>query len=178
MFKDLNPFVPSERCLRCDGCCRFQQPDTYWQPKITAEEKESASAASRTARGVLKITDRSQGKVPTIAYADYYICHFFNPADNTCGIYHVRPFECQLYPFLLIRERDIFQCGVHLLCPHVQEVHPTEAWFMYLRYLRDFFTRKDVRVFLKRNPGLFGEYPGGESEIELLFTFESLKSPR
>jgi len=133
------------------------------------EEIKAASTHSPASQGVFHITAPRRGKVPTIAHADHYICHFFSPVNNSCGIYHVRPFECQLYPFLLIREKNIYKCGVHLLCPHVSDVRHTEGWPNYLRHLKDFFARKDVRAFLKRNPDLFGEYPDSETEIEYLF---------
>lgn len=167
---ELKQFVPSEICLKCDGCCRFRQQGTCWQPKMSAEER--AAAAARISGGIKSIPPATdpQGSLPLIAYQDIFICNFFSPQHNTCGIYHARPFECRLYPFLLVKSEGQISVGAHLLCPYIQEKKDTPRWEQYVLDLREFFRREDVRAFLGRNPLLAGDYKDGADEIEHLFT--------
>jgi len=111
-----------------------------------------------------------EGTIPTVAYQDFFICHFFNPQLNTCGIYHIRPFECRLYPFLLIKKSQEIAIGVHLLCPYIQEKRDTSDWQQYVAALKQYFTRDDVQAFLLRNPALIGDYKNSRDEIEPIFT--------
>src|ERR1700685_2495848 len=92
----LKQFVPSEVCLKCDGCCRYKSADSIWRPKLGADDRENL-AALITASDVLD----DQDYVKTIQNCGKHFCQFLNQADNTCGIYTKRPFECSFYPFII-----------------------------------------------------------------------------
>ncbi len=168
--------MPSARCLTCDGCCRFREAGTCWQPKITPEEKQQAARVSPGIENALKRVGQKEGALPVVPHEDYFICHFFSPPNNACGIYSARPFECRLYPFLLLRTAAGPRLGVHLLCPHVAEARGTESWTDYLKYLKGFLAGNDTSLFLSRHPELFGAYPSADSEIEVLFSVDINKT--
>jgi len=164
-------FVPSRVCLQCDGCCRFRHVPSPWQPRIAKEEitKTSVPLAVRKLFSPAALSE--EGVIKTVPYEDMHVCHFFNPQHNTCGIYAHRPFECQLYPFLLMREARHVAVCVHLLCPYVYDNKDSKIFGQYVAYLREFFARDDVRAFLQRNPGLVGDYTPYKEEWEPLFRF-------
>ena len=35
----LKQFVPSEVCLKCNGCCRYKQADSVWRPKLGQKDQ-------------------------------------------------------------------------------------------------------------------------------------------
>ncbi len=161
MFKDFKQFVTSSICLKCDGCCRFKEPDSRWRPYISEVEKKSVGQKIFGPSVVFP-----DGKIGTTPCASGFLCHFFNNKDNTCGIYHARPFDCQLYPFLLGKEQDTPVVYVHLNCPYVQEHFGTPVYQEYVEYLKEFFLKKNVRDFLAANPTLLTDYSSYHDELD------------
>ncbi|MCA9401080.1 MAG: YkgJ family cysteine cluster protein [Candidatus Omnitrophica bacterium] len=170
MFTDLKQFLSSQMCLSCDGCCRFDSLNNDWRPKVGAIEadhliqnKKLKAPASRA--GIID----GGGYLPDKACHGLFMCEFFNLEDTTCAIYHHRPFECRLYPFVLTKRLDKNAVSVHLTCPYIMKMKGSSEYDRYVSYLKDYFTRNDLLVFLQENPHLFGEYPGYESELEEVF---------
>ena len=149
----LKQFVPSEVCLKCDGCCRYKEADSAWRPKLGKDE-QAGLAASITAGDVLD----AQGYIKTVQAREGHFCRFLNGANNTCGIYTKRPFECSLYPFILSRTPDAVKVYAHLSCPYVQD-HLSRADFdAYVAYLKEFFHLAETKEFLSRNKAMFHDY--------------------
>ncbi len=170
MIKDFKQFVPSRVCLKCDGCCRFKEEDSRWRPHITPDEKKAAAKPALVDKVFAGHVVSADGRINVTRSGDVCLCHFFNPKDNTCGIYHARPFECQLYPFLLGREKEKAVVYVHLNCPHVQEHWNDGTYKEYTAYLQEFFKREDVLNFLKSNPSLITDYSAFRDELDAVLT--------
>lgn len=173
MIKDFKQFVPSSVCLKCDGCCRFKEADSRWRPYIAESEKREAARPKLVDRVFAKHVVSSDGRINATPCGGGHICHFLNPNDNTCGIYHARPFECQLYPFLLGKEEDRTVLYVHLNCPHIQAHWRTDGYQAYAEYLQGFFSRQDVRDFLEKNPGLISDYSAFRDELDRVFVISA-----
>lgn len=170
MLKDFEQFVPSEVCLKCDGCCRFKEENSLWRPKVSGGEKKHGGLAEEIFSKNLLDHD---GRIKTVScHGGDYQCSFFQAQSNTCGIYRQRPFECQLYPFILTKDKDKKAVDVHLNCPFVQETRNTPAFDRYVEYLQDFFKRRDVVKFLHDNPDSGGDHSHYRSEIQHMFTVE------
>ena len=153
MFK-IKQIVPSGFCLRCDGCCRFSQLDTIWQPHLLNEEQKKLS------KKVYLIPNIQQGN---------FMCVSFNHKTHKCKIYARCPFECQLYPFLISRKGKNIFLAVDLKCPFVQENLKTKKFQEYLQYLTNVFGRTRYKKSLKDNPQLIQNYPGLINLVELKF---------
>ena len=167
MISDMKQFVPSQVCLGCDGCCRFKEEDSAWRPRIAESEKKQISTKPGLAEKIFsKATIAEDGHLKAVACHGLYICNFFNPEHNTCGIYHARPFDCQLYPFVLTKDQEKIAVCVHLNCPYVQEKRKAEEFPRYVDYLKEFFVRAEVKTFLKKNPTLVGDYSPYREELE------------
>jgi Fe-S-cluster containining protein len=161
----LKQFVPSEVCLKCKGCCRYKEADSAWRPKLGASDQVGL-ADLITAGDVLD----TQAYIKTIQVCGEHFCRFLNGADNTCGIYNKRPFECSLYPFILSKTPDAVKVYVHLSCPFVQD-HLSHADFdTYVVYLKEFSHRADIRGFLTDNKAMFHDY--NSYALELLHLFD------
>ncbi len=165
----LKQFVPSEICLRCDGCCRYKQADSAWRPKVGAEDQKDL-AALITGHEALD----EQAYVKTIQACGQHFCRFLNQGDNTCGVYAQRPFECSLYPFILSQGPDSVKLYVHLSCPYVQDHMNHEMFEAYVSYLKEFFGRPGIRQFLSHNKAMFHDYSAYAPELLHLFDLPSL----
>lgn len=142
MFK-LKQFVLSGFCLKCAGCCRFDQEDTIWSPRLLNKEKE------RLGKKIHLIPNPKQGN---------FLCSFLNIQNNKCKTYSFRPFECQLYPFLINRkEEDIF-LAVDLKCPFVKKNLKDPRFKEYTQYLNDFLNSPRQLNILKNNPQIIQVY--------------------
>ncbi|MFZ5801124.1 MAG: YkgJ family cysteine cluster protein [Candidatus Omnitrophota bacterium] len=153
MFR-IRQFVPSKVCLECEVCCRFSEPKGVWLPHTSRKE---AAALNRQTIGIRKF---KQG----------FCCEFFIPKENRCRVYGLRPFDCRIYPFLLHKQKGKLFLAAHLACPFIVENLRAKKFQRYVSYLKKFFRRKDIRIFLKENPHLAQDYSEFQKEILPLFS--------
>jgi len=143
MFK-IKQFVNSKFCLKCRGCCRFNSE--LWIPCLLKQDKQN-----------LKIQAISPAK-----NEDNYRCQFLIQDKNQCRIYNLRPFECQLYPYLLNKQGGSLDLVAHLSCPYLQNNLNSKAFGEYCRNLTRFFKDPEVLNVLKAEWETFRCYPQDE----------------
>ena len=161
----IEQFVPEEFCLKCFGCCRFSEANSVWLPCLLEEE-------------ILELIDRKD--LPAISLSldkrimpvalhgnDSFICPLLNSADNKCKIYATRPFECQLYPFLLSLRNKKVLLTVDLNCPYVKDKINSAEFKEYAQYLTDFFNSPKQLKVLKDNPQIIQAYAEVLDVVEL-----------
>jgi len=161
----LNQYVPSEVCLECDGCCRFKQEQSVWRPRVLAQEKGLAEHIFAKEA----LDDKRQVKALR-CHDGTYQCKFFSPEGNACTIYAYRPFECQLYPFVLMKQAGEIILAVHLSCPHIQETNDSAGFDKYVAYLKGFFQQEDLKRLLRSNISLIDEYAAYQDELQEIFS--------
>lgn len=152
----IKQFVPSDVCLKCEGCCRFNLADSPWRPKLGNSEV------------LAKQTD-SQGYLSTQLKKGKHQCVYFNDKDSTCLAYDHRPFECALYPFIFSIEDGIVKCYAHFACPFMQEQMDTDLFKRYNAYLQDYVSTGTFRLWLKENTRLLHDYRHAKDELIYLF---------
>ena len=113
-------FVPSKVCLDCEVCCRFPERESFLRPFFTGSEIKLAIE-----RGVSPecFGNREGCQIDVIPHpsGEGYICPAFDPATSHCRIYEVRPFDCQLYPLVLMwddRQEQVL-LGWDTKCPYL-----------------------------------------------------------
>lgn len=160
----IKQFVPQDFCLKCQGCCRFKEASSVWSPCLLDEEiqelldKNSAFASLSADRRIQPIPNLKQ---------DGFICPFLNIEDNKCKIYDLRPFECQLYPFLIsIRDKKVL-LTLDLNCPYAQENLNSGAFKDCADYLSTFLNSAKQKNILKNNPQIIQAYEQVLDVIEL-----------
>ena len=170
MFSQMKQYLSSEVCLSCEGCCRFDKEKSDWRPKVgKSEEKSILENLTLDKKIIVKELVEKGGYLKDKLCHGMYHCTFFNSEDTTCGIYHNRPFECRLYPFVLTRWNEKSAVCVHLPCPYIQKTKGSLEYDQYVLYLKDFFKKQEVEALLKNNSHLFGQYLGYESDLEHVF---------
>jgi len=164
----IKQFVAQEFCLKCRGCCRFKEANSVWSPCLLDEEiqgfldKEGIPAVSISA-------DRRIQPV-AIRDAEGFVCPFLNTADNKCKVYHLHPFECQLYPFLINLRSDKVLLTVDLNCPYVAEKINSQEAKDYIVYLSSFLNSPQQLKMLKDNPQIIQAYEEVREVAELNLT--------
>ena len=163
----IKQFVPSEYCLKCQGCCRFREENSVWAPCLLEEEivdfadnKEIPAVSVSIDKRLLLVNDpKGEG----------FICPFLNIGDNKCKVYEKRPFECQLYPFLLnLRGKKII-LTVDLNCPYIREKMNTPEFKEYVECLTEFLNSPQQIEILKDNPHIMQAYEEVKEIVELNF---------
>jgi Fe-S-cluster containining protein len=160
----IKQIIPKEFCLKCQGCCRFAQADSVWSPCLMDEEiqelldKDIPSAFITAQRKICLIKHPSQ---------DGFICPFLETKGNHCKIYALRPFECQLYPFLLTLRGTKIILTVDINCPYIKDNLKTSALKEYSEYLTAFLNSPEQIEILKDNSHLLQAYQQVLDLIEL-----------
>ncbi len=159
----IKQIVPSEFCLECQGCCRFKEFNSVWLPCLLDEEIQDF-LDRKVPPASISIDKKIQ---PVCDDQSNYICAFLNPADNRCKIYNFRPFECQLYPFLINLRGKKVVLTVDLNCPYAKNHINTAAFKEYVDYLTAYLNSpKQIRL-LKDNPHILQVYDEVAEIIEL-----------
>lgn len=149
----IKQIIPKGYCLNCDICCRFLDRLSAMRPYLLREDmeklKKQASQSSRIRKGTF---------INLIKHQDMYICPYFNFKKDKCSIYRIRPFDCQLYPFLLIRkDREVFLCA-DINCPFVKENIESKLFTHHIGYLKKVFSDKRMLKIIVKNKKLIGNF--------------------
>lgn len=161
MIKQL---IPNEVCLKCQGCCRFNTVNSAWLPCLLDEEiqdlldKDMPSVSISANRKIYPLPN-PQG--------EGFVCAFFAVQDNKCKIYDLRPFECQLYPFLITLRAKKVILTVDLNCPYVRENLKNREFKEYTDYLIGFLNSPAQLKILKDNPQIIQAYEEALEVMEL-----------
>ncbi len=162
MIKQL---VTEAFCLNCHGCCRFLTKNSVWGPVLLKEEAKALSADR-----LLNETITSAGKIPLVKNTgkeSNFICLFFNEGLNQCRIHKRRPFECQLYPFLLNRKGSQVFLAADFNCPFLKDSFGTQAFREYVSFLTAYLNDPPCLEILNNNPQLAQAYEGVTNLSEL-----------
>jgi Fe-S-cluster containining protein len=99
--------------------------------------------------------------------AEGFLCPFLKAADNKCQIYSARPFECQLYPFLLNLRGKKAVLTLDLNCPYIRENMHSPQLKEYSRYLEEHLNSPAQLRMLKENPQILQAYEEVLEVVEL-----------
>jgi len=162
----IKQFVPSSVCLKCRSCCRFREADSVWSPCLLDEEIQEF--IDKDIPAVSISIDHRLGLLPERS-GDGFICPFLKSADNQCQVYANRPFECQLYPFLLNLRSGKVLLTIDLNCPYASEQINTPEMHEYIHYLTNYLNQRKQLQMLKDNPQIIQAYEDVRELVELQF---------
>ena len=166
----IKQFVAQEVCLKCQGCCRFREADSPWLPCLLAEEAQNLIDSNIPAVSISlerRIQPIPHPKSQPLGAGAGFICPLLNISDNKCKIYSHRPFECQLYPFLITLRGKKVLLTVDLNCPYIKEKIKSQELKEYTEYLTSFFNSPAQVRILKENPHIIQAYQEVLDIIEL-----------
>jgi Fe-S-cluster containining protein len=167
----IKQFVPAEACLKCHGCCRFKEANSVWSPCLLDEEaldlidKEGVPAAALSIERRLQLVT-SPGK-------EGFFCPFLKIEENKCQIYAMRPFECQLYPFLLSLRNKQVLLTVDLNCPYTKDKLNTPEFKEFTDCLAKYLNSSVCLNILKENYQILQAYEEVLDVVELQWNNDS-----
>ncbi len=153
----LNQFVDQETCLACKGCCRFKEERSLWRPRLLESEIQ----------GIAQEFVDKDFRIKAIVSKGKNICSFLDEEKHYCQIYSKRPFECALYPFMVIKKQEGFFVAMHLACPAIQEKRESKEFDSYLSELKIFFCSIQNKEELKKMATIYSD---SSKELEILFS--------
>ena len=161
----IKQFVPQEFCLKCRGCCRFKEASSVWSPCLLDEEIQELLDKP----GIPAVSISIDRRIQPIANPDGidFLCPFLETSDNKCKIYNARPFECQLYPFLINLRKGKVLLTVDLNCPYVYEQINSQTAKDYIVYLTGYLNSAPLLSMLKDNPQIIQAYEEVREVAEL-----------
>jgi uncharacterized protein len=138
--------------------------DSAWSPCLLDEEiqdmldKKIPPACISAGKKLLLIPDpRGEG----------FICPFLEVKDNKCKVYGFRPFECQLYPFLINLRGGKVILTLDLNCPYVSEHLKSAVFKKYTEDIITFLNSPAQLEILKENRQVIQAYEEVLDIIEL-----------
>lgn len=160
----MRQLVPQETCLKCQGCCRFKDYNSVWLPCLLDEEIQGLLD-----RKIPPVSISIDKKIKPIPHpqGEGFICAFFDISQNKCKIYDFRPFECQLYPFLVNLRGKKAVLTVDLNCPYIKENLNSTEFKAYVDYLVAFLNSPAQIKLLKDNPQILQAYEEVAEVVEL-----------
>lgn len=192
----IKQIVSGKICIKCQGCCRFIEANSIWQPALLENEAAALTKGKKTAGYI--IINKKICLIPS-KNQDIFYCAFFDVCPNKCKIYLKRPFDCQLYPFFINRRDKKVFLSVDLNCPFINEnisLNPfgfnrarrgnsdkisnaclpdrqakcgikSKSFQKYADYLAKLLISKKYRAILKNNPQIIQNYPEAKDIAEL-----------
>ncbi len=164
MKHHLKQLIPSETCLACEICCRYPDRQSSMAPVFSLKEQQKGVELGLPKQS-FPISEPGRGaRIRVTEGESCYRCPAFVPRTHECTIYPERPFDCQLYPFLLMfnQEKSNIYLVMDPLCPFIQThydplspLNPLEA---YSQYLYEYLSRSDVIQWICQNQNLVSEY--------------------
>jgi uncharacterized protein len=151
----IKQFIPEEFCLKCSGCCRFKEQNSVWSPCLLDEEIQDL-LDKKIPKADISV-DRKIQPIPN-PQGEGFICAFFDIKEDKCKIYELRPFECQLYPFLISLRGDKVYLTVEPSCLYVKERLNTKEFKVYTDYLSGLLNKPSQIRILKDNPQIIQAY--------------------
>ncbi len=148
-------FVSETECLGCRGCCRFSSQETVWSPALSADE-----AALLAARQPTAVTSPLEKRLKPVWHAQSrsFVCPLLDVPTNRCSIYTIRPFECQLYPFLVNRSSGKVYLAVDQRCPCVAREQKSARFQEYVSYIVGLLTSAPFSLLLASQTQLIQAY--------------------
>lgn len=159
----LDSFIPSEICLSCRGCCRFGERGSVWSPLFLYEEIQKLVAADIVPACLFShsgISSKKASRIDTVEIDGQLYCPCLDAGANACKIYPHRPFDCRLYPFLLLKKEGKAYLALDLKCPFVADPHQAQALASWQQEVAHFLSTPEFKQTLRRNPEILQEYPG------------------
>lgn len=163
----MRQIIHHEQCKRCRECCRFRENRQDFAPIFTTEEIETISSVVETLPEFLPFKQTEnifQIRLKKAKYEDPvypYVCPFLDEENYQCSIYDVRPFDCRIWPFILLKVSETGDVQLaHFTgnaCLALEEVS-AEDFRAYEAYMEQYVTSVEFLNFLKEHPELIWEY--------------------
>ncbi len=162
----MKQIVHHEQCRRCRECCRFRANREDFAPIFTDQEVEAIRAVRQPMPEFTPFrstTNIRQIRLKQAVHDDPvypFVCPFLDEDNYQCTIYDLRPFDCRIWPFIIVKVRATGAIQLEHFtgdaCLALQEVSP-EDFAEYEAYMQELVAGADMLALLRDYPGLIWE---------------------
>ena len=163
----MRQIVHHEQCQRCRECCRFRANRQDFAPIFTAEELDAIRRATDSMPEFVPFKDSAsmfQIRLQKAKHDDPvypYVCPFLDEDAYACTIYDIRPFDCRIWPFIILKLSETGEVKLaHFTgdaCLALEEVSPEDLG-EYEAYMTRLVTDNTFLDFLRAHPDLIWEH--------------------
>lgn len=163
----MRQIVHHEQCRRCRECCRFRANRQDFAPIFTAEELDAIRQVTDSMPAFVPFKDSgnifqiqlAKAKIEDPVYP--YVCPFLDEDKYECTIYDVRPFDCRIWPFIILKLSDTGEVKLaHFTadaCLALEEAS-MEDFGEYEADMQQMVTSESFLRFLNEHPDLIWEH--------------------
>lgn len=152
-------------CSSCKYCCEFSPECSYFSPLFTKEQKDEALKRGLNNDNFKKV-DKGLYTVILKKEKGYLVCPLLDRKNWECRINGCKPFDCSLYPFILMRDKKgKAVIGVFKNCPGINKMVGGKAFQEYVYYLKKTFESEEFKEFIQKYPKHIWNY---EEEAEVV----------
>lgn len=166
-MRHLLQIIDSDFCKKCKDCCRFHPECINFSPVFINKDKDyiinelgfnkNLFFKKKTDEWTVKFK-KKQGK--------YLLCPFLK--DERCAAQEIKPFNCLLYPVILMRSKDNKKIVVALdeSCKAIKQNKILVPLGEYIENLKKYFKSEKIIKKIKELPSHVEPYQG---EYKIIF---------
>ena len=111
--------LTKQDCAECRLCCHFDSYGLLETPVITEDTQKLITAQYLPEQQFAEIGGRCLMKMEKEPDRDIYTCPLLEDSKG-CMLGDAKPFDCRIFPFLLMKLSDIRVIALSPACPKVQ----------------------------------------------------------
>lgn len=155
-----------DTCTKCKKCCRFDDKDLYFAPILTDEEMETIIGLGYSPNLFSKFKDYNKiFQLKLIKNGKKYDCPFLDLQSHLCKIYPNRPFDCRIWPFIIMRDKKnkvVIGCFNKEYC---DIVYSKKEFDIFSNKLLKWIEKEKIVELISKYPGLIWDYEEDTSII-------------
>ncbi len=150
----LSKILTHEACANCKECCVFSRYDTWEQPALNPENRQKAEKLIPESRFVSKGKESCIFRIREDYPEDLFLCPLLD-SETGCLLGEEKPFECQIYPFQVMKIDNHIGLVLSPLC----EIVMKKPFQFLLEFAREELAGK-VFAYARQHPDIIRKYDG------------------
>ena len=155
--------INSKDCINCkDKCCKFASHLLRFSPIFTEEEFNTVIKKGFSKKLFKKISKNAYQLKLNKKEKGFYVCPFLSKG-NWCSINEIKPYDCKIWPFILMRGKGKNKNKVYLMidkvneCPAIKKASK-EKIKKYIKYLKNYLESDKIIKLFKKYPKIIYSY--------------------
>ncbi len=154
----------SEDCKNCsDRCCRFAAHLSRFSPVFTEDELNLVIKKGFSRKLFLKKGKNTYQLKLTKKDGKFFVCPFLAEDGCFCSIYKIAPYDCKIWPFIVMKGDGKNKNRIYLMvdkvneCPVIKKVSK-EKKKKYIKYLQKYLEEEETVRLFKKYPDMISDY--------------------
>ncbi|TSC53611.1 MAG: hypothetical protein LiPW39_172 [Parcubacteria group bacterium LiPW_39] len=105
----LKKLLDLEDCIKCQECCKFKKSEIPWTPIFSKAEIDAIGKKYKIRVAWKKYKNNQNAFQPRLIKSEkngkIFVCPFLNEKKYSCSIEKLQPFDCQIWPFVLMKNK-------------------------------------------------------------------------